>query len=87
MEEGEPARYTIDRDYNVQIEIEMSARSIDYLVVEADWFSYEKTFIWRFVHPESSEIRMNKVFVYGTLKCVRLIGKYDTSGKSGRKHR
>ena len=36
MEEGEPARYTIDRDYNVQIEIEMTARSIDYLVVEAD---------------------------------------------------
>ena len=34
MEEGEPARYTIDRDYNVQIE--MTARSIDYLVVEAD---------------------------------------------------
>ena len=36
MEEDKPARYTIDRDYNVQIEIEMSARSIDYLVVEAD---------------------------------------------------
>jgi hypothetical protein len=36
MKEGEPACYTIDRDYNVQIEIEMAARSIDYLVVEAD---------------------------------------------------
>ena len=34
MEEVELARYTIDRDYNVQIE--MTARSIDYLVAKAD---------------------------------------------------
>ena len=33
--EGESTEYSIDRDYNVQIQIEMAPRSIDYLVIKA----------------------------------------------------
>ena len=32
---GESTEYSIDRDYNVQIQIEMAPRSIDYLVIKA----------------------------------------------------
>ena len=34
--EGEPKRYTIDRDYNVEIPIKMEAKSVSYLVIEPE---------------------------------------------------
>ncbi len=34
--EGEPKRYEIDRNYNVEIPIEMAAKSISYLVIEPE---------------------------------------------------
>ena len=34
--EGEPKRYKIDRDYNVEIPIEMEAKSVSYLVIEPE---------------------------------------------------
>ena len=34
--EGEPKRYTIDRDYNVEIPIKMEAKSVRYLVIEPE---------------------------------------------------
>ena len=33
-EEGEPKRYKIDRNYNVEIPIKMEAKSVSYLVIE-----------------------------------------------------
>ena len=35
-EEGEPKRYKIDRNYNVEIPIEMEAKSVSYLVIEPE---------------------------------------------------
>ena len=32
--EGEPKQYKIDRNYNVEIPIEMEAKSVSYLVIE-----------------------------------------------------
>ena len=34
--EGEPKRYKIDRDYNIEIPIEMEDRSVSYLVIEPE---------------------------------------------------
>ncbi len=34
--EGEPKRYKIDRDYNVEIPIKMEAKSVSYLVIEPE---------------------------------------------------
>ena len=34
--EGEPKRYKIDRYYNIEIPIEMEARSVSYLVIEPE---------------------------------------------------
>ena len=34
--EGEPKRYKIDRDYNVEIPIKMGAKSVSYLVIEPE---------------------------------------------------
>ncbi|MYK21302.1 alpha-galactosidase [Candidatus Poribacteria bacterium] len=35
-EEGQPKRYKIDRDYNVEIPIKMEAKSVSYLVIEPE---------------------------------------------------
>ncbi len=35
QEEGEPKRYKIDQNYNVEIPIEMEAKSVSYLVIES----------------------------------------------------
>ena len=34
--EGEPKRYEIDRNYNVEIPIKMKAESVSYLVIESE---------------------------------------------------
>ena len=35
-EEGEPERYIIDRNYNVEIPIKMEAKSVSYLLIEPE---------------------------------------------------